>query len=395
MASGSIPIDPIPSTGGASASGPDRTRGPLLPVTLPGILAHLPGLGAWLCVAANFPHPHRFSEGELRRRVPAMLRQFERDIKLTIEPKLVSTRPPSAQTGPYPAAPSPGGGAAPGSGTEVQKVFEDPYDFYPDPTNYLNVRLGHRPVREIRSLGIWVRDQLLLDIPASWLEVKWRTGDVSAVPTSSAQLIARSANALAILGFSSYDYVPGGIHAEYVAGLPALWWVDKQASGWSEVLDGTVTVGAGSKIVTGSGTAFHSDVNVGEWLYGPSTYGGGYGWLGQVASIESNISLTLEGGAPAALVAGVISAGEAGINPEWADLHLNLERFCALEVLNTIAYVADPGLKQVTISGGVGGENYYYDRFTERKQELQFQVDSFLEELKQDEASSPLLLGVI
>lgn len=75
-----------------------------------------------------------------------------------------------------------------------------------------------------------------------------------------------------------------------------------------------------------------------------------------------------------------------------ADLVRLLEEYCALAVLNDIAYLADAGLTGKSISGGGAGESYQYDRFMQRKAELQKNVDNF-KMLWKDQNSPVMMMG--
>jgi hypothetical protein len=86
----------------------------------------------------------------------------------------------------------------------------------------------------------------------------------------------------------------------------------------------------------------------------------------------------------------------AGLPVGWetdynnADLLRLLEEYCALSVLNDIAYLADAGITGKSISGGGAGESYQYDRFAQRKAELQKNVDDYKALWK--EQNSPVMM---
>jgi hypothetical protein len=68
---------------------------------------------------------------------------------------------------------------------------------------------------------------------------------------------------------------------------------------WITTKSGTVTVASGSTTVTGSGTAFTTELQIGDKIYSPGSVS--FSVIGTVASITSNTSLTLTAGASAGL----------------------------------------------------------------------------------------------
>ena len=76
-------------------------------------------------------------------------------------------------------------------------------------------------------------------------------------------------------------------------------------------------------------------------------------------------------------------------DPEWGDLVMELEKYCALQVLYDIAHLADAGLSSIQIAG----ESRNYTRFADRKKELEDGYAAFLKDFKADQP--PITMSVV
>lgn len=343
----------------------------MLPVTLSGVYSHILGASSWLTAAAALPAPHAYTEKKIRRNLPMEIRKFEEKSQVTVTPYQVITHDDNtySQTSTLP----------------IKK--ENPYNFFTqDAQGYFRIRLKSRPVRTVQRVRVMLGEQVVYTIPPQWFSIKKLTGDFNVMPVNGSLLISSAAAAFSLIGmsFGPYDYMPNVLNIDYEIGYPDNWWVDPKE--YKVAQAGTATTTLGSRQVVGVGTDF-TDLEDGQSLYLNGSY------VGHVADIVSATVLNLEWVAETAIVGGTILAGEGLPNPLYADMVGIFEKMGALAICNQIAQLADFGLSGVNMGGGVSSEGYTYDRLVGRKQELQAEIEEWMQ-LKEDK-SVGILLGVL
>jgi len=209
---------------------------PQSPVTAADVHDRCVGLAVWFRAARE--SAEEYDDVKINRRIPKLIRRFEREAQYRINQVQLVTYPDGTYDGgtltdPVSATTVPANKA----GT-MPLIVENPYTYFAaDSYEYLRQTMRERPVQQIQRLRfMWNANDLIYSVPQSWIHFDSKAGRMWLLPVSGQAIVGNAAVAFQALNlaFGFKSYVPNIICFDYIAGLPAGW---QNGNEWADLLD--------------------------------------------------------------------------------------------------------------------------------------------------------------
>jgi hypothetical protein len=329
-------------------------------LTVREIKKHLPGLGGWFEAAAA--SDERYDDAQIAKDIPAWIRAFERDAQFRVMPKQVI----SSSDGTYDAITALAGTITNvdttvfGTGTAFTSALQ--------PGNVLCVTAPSGAVSQVIVDAIQDDAHLTIDTPPRrrWVNVSYGMRPIEVIdetayffnPADTRTYFRTRLKERPITTVQRFRLMINGQQLLYT--IPAQWvaFDTKAAEFWVIPLNAAqVSISAGAALAL---YAVSLDDLIPNFLFVDYVAGLPDGWQD---------------------------------SSEWADIHVGLAQYCALETLKRIAEAISPGVDNTSISGLAGGQTLNYSRFANRKKELEADVQAFVTN-KRDQEGAFLLASI-